>query len=36
MMGSGKMEKCMPARVRTQTGVIDKIHINREVQDVNK
>jgi hypothetical protein len=36
MMGSGKMEKCLPVRVRTQTGVIDKIHIAREVQNVYK
>jgi hypothetical protein len=35
-MGSGKMEKCLPVRVRTQTGVIGNIHIDKEVQDFYK
>jgi hypothetical protein len=27
------MVKCQPVRVRTQTGVIGKIHIDKEIQD---
>ena len=30
------MVKCLPVRVRTQTGVIGKIHLDKEVQVVYK
>ena len=36
ILGYGEMVKCLPVRVRTQTGVIGKIHIDKEVQDVYK
>ena len=35
-MGYGEMVKCLPVRVRTQTGVIGKIHIDKEVQNLYK
>ena len=36
ILGYGKMVKCLPVRVRTQTMVIDKIHIDKEAHDVFK
>ena len=36
IMGYGEMVKCLPVRVRTQTGFIVKIHIDKEVQDLYK